>query len=68
MLDTDTESLDGHLLEPESFTFPDEAAKWAKYHESLSKRTVFIAKPKHGSEGNNCLLFEDLKDLPQSLV
>ena len=43
-------------IEPQSFVFPREFAQFNKYKER-HPRSVFIAKPKAGSEGNNCLLF-----------
>ena len=57
-------SPDDFNIEPESYTFPDDKDLWLK----KKGKSIYIAKPKVGSEGNNCLLFKDLNELPQNLV
>lgn len=50
-------------FEPKSFRLPQESQLFAQYQQ-IHRNATFIAKPKCGSEGNNCLLFKNLNDIP----
>ena len=53
-------------IEPRSFMLPEQVEEWQECRNA-DKKAIFIAKPRVGSEGNNCLLFNKLDELPSIL-
>ena len=49
---------------PRTFVFPNDLKAWAEY-KIENPKSVYITKPKAGSEGNNIVLFENYKEIPQ---
>ena len=53
-------------IEPRSFIIPQDSGKLTKFKKKYPD-AVMIAKPKCGSEGNNCLLFKELTNIPSMM-
>lgn len=48
---------------PRSFVLPYDKLKFQNYSQIAGKNAIYIAKPTRGAQGDDIILFRDLRDL-----
>lgn len=61
----DSEYAEEYDFAPRTFIFPQEEASFEAYQKK-NPNAIFIAKPQGGCQGDGMVLFQNLRDVPES--